>query len=97
MGGEVNEKMEIPQQDPRTAEAQLYTKIQVVREQLANAINQVIREHGLPTALVVEIMRGVVTETTLTLERLAHQQTRAELAKVRKAGEKEAKNGEANP
>ena len=90
------------QSDPRVAEAQIYNRLEVARGRITDAVNQVVKEVGLPTALVVELLRGVVTETTLTLERVAHQQTRAELAKVRKAGEKEtkngeAKNGEANP
>lgn len=52
-----------------------------------------VKEVGLPTALVVELLRGVVMETVLALERMAHQQTRAEL---QGKAEKEADNKERN-
>lgn len=71
------------QSDPRVAEAQIYNRLETARGRITDAVNQVVKEVGLPTALVVELLRGVVTETTLTLERMAHQQTRAETKKLK--------------
>ncbi len=81
------------QSDPCVAEAQIYNRLETARGRITDAVNQVVKEVGLPTALVVELLRGVVTETVLALERMAHQQTRAEL---QGKAEKEADNKERN-
>ena len=57
--------------DPRTAEAQLYQRIEAARAKIYGLINQIIKDTGLPTAIVLELLRGIVSETTLTLERAA--------------------------
>ena len=71
------------QPDPRTAEAQLYQRIETARAKIYGLINQIIRETGLPAVLVCNLVREVTTETMLTFERQAHGQTRAELAAVK--------------
>jgi len=78
--------------DPRIAEAQLYTRIEAAKAKIYGLINQITRESGLPTAIIIELLRGVVAETTLTLERTAHGQTLAELAGL-KEGAEEVKKG----
>lgn len=71
------------QPDPRIAEMQLYQRIETARAQIADAVNQTIRGTSLPTSLVLELLRGVVAETTLTLERTAHKQTLTELMELK--------------
>jgi len=79
-------KQPIP--DPRTAEAQIYQRIEAARVKIYGLINQIIKDTGLPTAIVLELLRGVIAETTLTLERTAHGQTLVELKEaLKKAGE----------
>jgi len=74
--------------DPRIAEAQLYTRIEAAKAKIYGLINQITRESGLPTAIIIELLRGVIAETTLTLERTAHGQTLVELKEaLKKAGE----------
>jgi len=58
-----------PAPDPRTAEAQIYSRIEAARKQIAAAVNKTIMDTGLPTAIVVELLRGLVAETSLMLER----------------------------
>lgn len=77
------------QSDPRVAEAQIYNRLETARGRITDAVNQVVKEVGLPTALVVELLRGVVMETTLVLERMARQQTRAEIEDVVKEAAKD--------
>jgi hypothetical protein len=79
-------KQPIP--DPRHAEAQIYQRIEAARMKIYGLINQIIKDTGLPTAIVLELLRGVIAETTLTLERTAHGQTLVELKEaLKKAGE----------
>ena len=59
------------QLDPRVAEAQIYNRLETARGRITDAVNQVVKEVGLPTAIVLELLRGIVSETTLTLERAA--------------------------
>lgn len=72
-----------PAPDPRTAEAQIYTRIEAARRRIAGAVNTVIRETGLPTAIVLELLRGIVSETALALERAAHEATLKDLAEAK--------------
>ena len=77
-----------PRPDPRHAEAQLYQRIGAARAKIYNLTNQIAKETGLPTAIILELLRGVIAETTLTLERTAHGQTLVELKEaLKKAGE----------
>ncbi len=69
--------------DPRAAEAQIYSRIEAARRRIAGAVNTVIRETGLPTAIVLELLRGIVSETTLALERAAHEATLKDLAEAK--------------
>jgi len=79
-------KQPIP--DPLHTEAQLYQRIEAARVKIYGLINQIIKDTGLPTAIVLELLRGVIAETTLTLERTAHGQTLVELKEaLKKAGE----------
>ena len=87
--------------DPRTAEAQLYQRIEAARVKIYGLINQVTRETGLPTAIILEVLRGVIAETTLALEKMSREAVLKEMEGLKKAGKKEAngeaKNEEANP
>ena len=89
------------QSDPRTAEAQIYSRIETARAKIYGLINQVTRETGLPTAIILEVLRGVIAETTLALEKMSREAVLKEMEGLKKAGEKEAKgeakNEEANP
>jgi hypothetical protein len=58
-----------PAPDPLHAEAQLYQRIEQARTQIAGAVNQAMQETGMPTAIMLEILRGIVVETSLMLER----------------------------
>lgn len=78
------------QPDPRVAEAQIYSRIEAARRRIAGAVNTVIRETGLPTAIVLELLRGIVSETTLTLERTAHGATKVELEELKKVEKEKA-------
>ena len=80
--------------DPRIAEAQLYTRIEAARGRIYGMINNVVKETGLPTAIIVELLRSVIAETTLALERAAHGQTLAELAGLREGAEEVKKGSE---
>ena len=88
------------QPDPRTAEAQLYQRIEAARVKIYGLINQIIRETGLPTAIILEVRRGVIAETTLALEKMSREAVLKEMEGLKKAGKKEAKgeakNEEAN-
>jgi len=44
--------------DPRIAEAQLYTRIEAAKAKIYGLINQITRESGLPTAIIIELLRG---------------------------------------
>jgi len=89
------------QPDPRTAEAQIYSRIEAARAKIYGLINQIIKDTGLPTAIVLELLRGVTAETTLALEKMSREAVLKEMEGLKKAGKKEAKgeakNGEANP
>lgn len=69
--------------DPRTAEAQLYQRIEAARVKIYGLINQIIKDTGLPTAIVLELLRGIVSETALALERAAHEATLKDLAEAK--------------
>ena len=60
-----------PAPDPLYTEAKLYQRIEAARMKIYGLINQIIKDTGLPTAIVLELLRGVTAETTLTLERTA--------------------------
>ena len=67
-----NENKEPQKQQPANplhAEAQLYQRIEQARAQIAGAVNKTMQDTGLPTAIILELLRGVVAETTLALER----------------------------
>ena len=57
------------QTNPLHAEAQLYRRIEAARAQITIAVNQAMQDAGLPTAIILELLRGVVAETSLMLER----------------------------
>ena len=78
------------QLDPRVAEAQIYNRLETARGRIADAVNQVVKEVGLPTAIVLELLRGIVSETTLTLERTAHGATKVELEELKKVEKEKA-------
>lgn len=78
------------QPDPRTAEAQIYSRIEAARAKTYGLINQIIKDTGLPTAIVLELLRGVIAETTLTLERTAHGATKVELEELKKVEKEKA-------
>lgn len=68
----INEPGKQPQTQPSNplhAEAQLYRKIEAAKTQITGAVNATMRDTGLPTAIVLEILRGIVAETSLMLER----------------------------
>ena len=79
-----------PRPDPRTAEAQIYTRIEAARAKIYGLINQIIKDTGLPTAIVLELLRGVTAETTLALERTAHGATKVELEELKKVEKEKA-------
>lgn len=83
------------QPDPRTAEAKLYQRMEQARVKIYGLINQIIKDTGLPTAIVLELLRGVTAETTLALEKMSREAVLEEMEGLKKAGKKEAKNGEA--
>lgn len=83
-----------PHPDPRTAEAQIYTRIEAARKQIAAAVNKTMMDTGLPTAIILEVLRGVIAETTLALEKMSREAVLKEMEGLKKAGKKEA-NGEA--
>jgi len=68
-------KQPIP--DPLHTEAQLYQRIEAARMKIYGLINQVTRETGLPTAIAIELLRGVVAETSLMLERAGRAEKEA--------------------
>lgn len=92
-------KQPIP--DPLHIEAQLYQRIEAARVKIYGLINHVTKETGLPTAIILEVLRGVIAETTLALEKMSREAVLKEMEGLKKAGKKEAKgeakNGEANP
>ncbi len=93
-----NENKEPQQQgqqaNPLHAEAQLYQRMEQARAQLYTMVNSVIKDTGLPTAIILEVLRGVIAETTLALEKMSREAVLKEMEGLKKAGEKEAKNGE---
>lgn len=72
------------QPDPRTAEAQLYQRMEQARAQITIAVNQTMQDAGLPTAIILELLRGVVAETSLMLERAGKA---AKVTEIREAVE----------
>ncbi len=70
-------KQPIP--DPIHAEAHLYRKIEAAKVQIATAVNTTMQDTGLPTAIIIELLRGVVAETSLLLERAGKAALRAEV------------------
>jgi hypothetical protein len=80
--------------DPRHAEAQIYQRIEAARVKIYGLINQIIKDTGLPTAIVLELLRGIVSETTLTLERAAHGATKVELEELKKVEKEKAESSD---
>lgn len=78
-----------PNPDPRTAEAQLYQRIEAARVKIYGLVNHVTKETGLPTAIAIELLRGVVAETSLMLERAGKAALRAEIEEAVKEAAKE--------
>jgi len=68
-------KQPIP--DPLHTEAQLYQRIEAARKQIAAAVNKTMMDTGLPTAIMLEILRGIVAETSLMLERAGRAEKEA--------------------
>lgn len=58
-----------PAPDPLYTEAKLYRRIDMARAQIAGAVNKTMQDAGLPTAIILELLRGIVAETSLMLER----------------------------
>ena len=58
-----------PAPDPLYTEAKLYQRMEQARARIASAVNQAMQDAGLPTAIILELLRGIVAETTLALER----------------------------
>jgi len=81
-------KQPIP--DPLHTEAQLYQRIEAARVKTYGLVNHVTKETGLPTAIILEVLRGVIAETTLTLERTAHGATKVELEELKKVEKEKA-------
>ena len=73
-----------PAPDPLHAEAQLYRRIDMARTQIAGAVNKTMQDTGLPTAIILELLRGVVAETSLMLERAGKA---AKVTEIREAVE----------
>ena len=82
-----------PAPDPRHAEAQLYQRIETARAQLYTMVNSVIKDTGLPTAIILELLRGVVAETSLMLERAGRAEKEAAV-KEAVEGVREAAKGQ---
>ncbi len=80
--------------DPRHAEAQLYQRIEAARAKTYGLVNQIIKDTGLPTAIVLELLRGVTAETTLTFERTAHGATKVELEELKKVEKEKAESSD---
>ena len=73
------------QPDPLHAEAQLYQRIEAARARIAGAVNKTMQNTGLPTAIILELLRGIVAETSLMLERAGG--TAAKVTEIREAVE----------
>ena len=83
-----NENKEPQKQQPANplhAEAQLYQRMEQARARIASAVNQAMQDAGLPTAIILELLRGIVAETSLMLERAAG--TAAKVTEIREAVE----------
>ncbi len=79
-----------PAPDPRHVEAQIYQRIEAARKQIAVAVNKTMMDTGLPTAIVLELLRGIVAETSLMLERAGKAALRAEIEEaVKEAAKKQ--------
>lgn len=65
-------------------EAQLYQRMEQARAQITIAVNQAMQDTGLPTAIILELLRGVVAETSLMLERAGKA---AKVTEIREAVE----------
>ena len=74
--------------DPIHAEAQLYQRIEQARAALYGMVNTVSKDSGLPTAIIIELLRGVVAETSLMLERAGKAALRAEIEEAVKEAAK---------
>ena len=79
------------QPDPRTAEAQLYQRMEQARAQIASAVNKTMQETGMPTAIILELLRGIVAETSLMLERAGRVEGQREAGEEKAAAGKAAK------
>lgn len=77
------------QPDPLYTEAKLYQRIEQARARIASAVNKTMQDAGLPTAIILELLRGVVTETSLMLERAGKAALRAEIEEAVKEAAKE--------
>lgn len=76
------------QTNPLHAEAQLYQRIETARAQIAGAVNATMQDTGLPTAIMLEILRSIVAETSLMLERAAGAAVRETIEKAAAADPK---------
>lgn len=77
------------QPDPLYTEAKLYQRIEQARARIASAVNKTMQDAGLPTAIILELLRGVVAETSLLLERAGKAALRAEIEEAVKEAAKE--------
>lgn len=77
------------QPDPLYTEAKLYQRMEQARARIASAVNKTMQDAGLPTAIILELLRGVVTETSLMLERAGKAALRAEIEEAVKEAAKE--------
>ncbi len=69
-------------------EIQIYRKIEAARAQIAGAVNATMKEQGLPTAIILGLLRGIVAETSLMLERAAGAAVRETIEKAAAADPK---------
>ena len=91
-----NKAAKQPIPDPLHTEAQLYQRIEAARMKIYGLINHVTKETGLPTAIILEVLRGVIAETTLALEKMSLEAVLEEMEGLKKARKKEAKGEEKN-
>lgn len=55
-------------------------------------MNQAMQDAGLPTAIILELLRGIVAETSLMLERAGRVEVEREAAEARETIDKAAKS-----
>lgn len=76
------------QPEPFHTEAQLYQRIETARAQIAGAVNKTMQDTGLPTAIILGLLRGIVAEISLMLERAAGAAVRETIEKAAAADPK---------